>query len=207
MISPEMLVRAVDGERDAACELLKNNGDGLAPARVALRSYEVFEGMLAKAGHPKRAGLACKEGCAWCCRGVKVDVVAPEALAIAEWMIRSFEPGELAELKADVAAAFEATRELSIDDRHAQQTPCLFLDETGSCGIYPIRPMRCRGHISHDAAACERACKDTNSGLDVPADLLTQQLSAVFSLGQQQVLSDDYFSPPATTRTPHPNSA
>lgn len=50
--------------------------------------------------------------------------------------------------------------------------------------------MRCRGHTSLDAGACEKACKTPDDALNIPTDGLIQPISTVFTLGQDQAFRE-----------------
>jgi hypothetical protein len=97
----------------------------------------------------QQGALACRAGCAACCHQ-RVAVLPAEADLIAEH-VRVHDPGRLARLAAPRGA----------------HDPCPFLDPGdafgvqrgsagGTCSIYALRPLRCRGLHSRDAAACRK---------------------------------------------------
>ena len=43
------------------------------------------------------------------------------------------------------------------EERIMARQPCAFLDGSGSCSIYPVRPLLCRSITSTDADACREA--------------------------------------------------
>jgi hypothetical protein len=93
--------------------------------------------------------IACAAGCAACCHQ-HVAVAAVEAVAIA---------GALAaapELAARAAAAAGRIGPLSAAERRRARFPCPFLEDDGRCGIYAIRPIRCRGVHSRDVEPCRQ---------------------------------------------------
>jgi hypothetical protein len=81
------------------------------------------------------APAACRKGCGWCCHQ-PVGAAAIEVLAIAErlrgtaaaWTLAAWQPG----------------------------SPCAFLDN-GACGIYGIRPLKCRSLYNLDVRYCMKA--------------------------------------------------
>jgi Fe-S-cluster containining protein len=187
VLPPHAMMTLIEGERKAARERLQEERDPLTAARVALAVYQGSDASTANL----KDDPACREGCAWCCRGVRVDVNPPEAIAIAEYFKHVCAPEDYSAIRTYIAEAAERSRKLSIDDRHAQQIPCVFLDqETNVCTIYHIRPMRCRGHCSYDANACEQACTDTDPSLTVPVSFVRQSLAGAFTTGQNLGIRD-----------------
>lgn len=130
-------------------------GPSLVPALVG-QSFDSFAGNLAIQGEGEPA-LACKRGCATCCT-LRVGVTAPEAWLVARFL-RQLSPGLLArgiDLVARVREADAVTRSLGEEARVAERRRCPFLAQ-GVCVIYGVRPLACRGHASHDVAACADA--------------------------------------------------
>jgi Fe-S-cluster containining protein len=102
--------------------------------------------------------VACKAGCGHCCHQV-VGISVPEALAIWEHLQRTRSRAELEHLKARVAALHERAQGRSVAERFSADLPCAFLRD-GSCSIYEVRPIACRGANSLDAAECEERLRD-----------------------------------------------
>ncbi|HET7538276.1 MAG TPA: YkgJ family cysteine cluster protein [Polyangiaceae bacterium] len=108
--------------------------------------------------------IACRRGCSWCCRGLRVEVLAPEALTIARHLRSARQPAELSALLPALATQAELARQLSPQQLWQAQTPCIFLDQaSGACSIYEARPIVCRLHHSLDRAKCERAASDQDA--------------------------------------------
>jgi Fe-S-cluster containining protein len=113
--------------------------------------------------------VACKRGCSWCCRGIRVEVLAPEALAIGQLLRSSRAPEAVTLLSRALATAGGPARDLSAAERWQAQLPCAFLDEqSGACTIYDARPMVCRRHNSMDVTACERAASGPAQSTTIP---------------------------------------
>lgn len=93
--------------------------------------------------------IACAAGCAACCHQ-HVAVAAVEAVAIARAVAAT--PA----LAARIAAAAGAIAPLSASARRRARIPCPFLEADGRCGIYAIRPIRCRGVHSRDVEPCRQ---------------------------------------------------
>jgi hypothetical protein len=115
----------------------------------------LIEGLLA---HAPAGALACRAGCDHCCYQV-VGVTAAEAVTIHAHVTRSRSPDELERLRAHVADLHARARGLSSAERFSAQHPCPFL-AGGSCSIYEVRPLSCRGMNSLDASECEARLRD-----------------------------------------------
>jgi Fe-S-cluster containining protein len=100
--------------------------------------------------------VACKAGCGFCCRGVRVDVTAPEALTIARGFRETLPKEHVAAIFERVRNHARAIRAMTLEERRRARTPCPMLDEASDrCAVHDARPMRCRAHHSLDAADCE----------------------------------------------------
>ena len=92
--------------------------------------------------------LYCREGCAGCCN-LAVHGTWPEAAAVA---------GRLSEQQVTcltgyinrLKRALPGLTDLKSYLRSHRQAlgPCPFLDESGACSIYPLRPLSCRALLS-----------------------------------------------------------
>lgn len=104
--------------------------------------------------------LACAAGCAACCHQ-HVAVAAIEAVAIA---------GALAaaapNLRVKALAAAARMTGMDAPTRRRARMPCPFLAADGACGIYPVRPLRCRGLQGRDAALCRAQTDDPVAAAD-----------------------------------------
>lgn len=124
--------------------------------RGAMASTErLIAALLARA---PAGAVACKAGCDHCCYQV-VGVTAAEALTIYAHLRATRSAAELERLKAHVAALDERARGLSSAERFSPEHPCAFL-EGGSCTIYEVRPLSCRGMNSLDAGECESRLRE-----------------------------------------------
>jgi hypothetical protein len=172
----------------AATQALKQ---GRAPEQLdaavaaAKATAEKFWGLAQKA--VERAGpIACKSGCAWCCyQGVALIPI--EAVVIARHIEAHFTPEERAALDERLARTHEKTASLSVHERARLMLACPFLVE-GRCSIYAVRPFRCRGIHSRDAAYCQwklehidEAVHDKRRGTD--ADPLLQAPVQIMDAG------------------------
>jgi Fe-S-cluster containining protein len=171
------------GERDAARQGLaagRSPSEVAALATVPAERLDVLVADLVRDRPP-----ACKQGCACCCHGLKVDVSAPEAIAIAEFL-RGLTPEELAQTSEQMAEEAEYARTLDVEARWREQTPCAFLeDESGECVIYDVRPFACRAHTSMSVEQCERAAADPTRGTAVDKHLVP---ASVFGMAKSAIL-------------------
>ncbi|MBI4693264.1 MAG: YkgJ family cysteine cluster protein [Gammaproteobacteria bacterium] len=153
--------------------------------RLLTMAFTSFEGNVA-ADAEGEAGLACRKGCASCCR-LRVVATAPEILLAAHYVrwrdSQAAGPG----LAQRVAAADERTRGLDEAGRWAARVYCPFLTR-GECEIYPVRPLACRGLASHDRTACGEAAAGRRAG--IPASALHLHFRGLIQNALQAALRD-----------------
>lgn len=101
---------------------------------------------------------ACRAGCKACCHQ-QIGITVAEAIHVARH-VEALPAARRAELAAALEANAEATRGLTTSFYLAQKRPCAFLDGQGSCSIYAVRPLRCRGLQSTDASVCAALLDD-----------------------------------------------
>jgi Fe-S-cluster containining protein len=107
---------------------------------------------------PVFQSVACKPGCAFCCRGVRVDATAPEALTIVRGFRETMTKEQVAMVVDHVKRHAALVRSMTLEERYRARVPCSMLDQTSDrCLVYDARPMPCRAHHSLDAADCEAA--------------------------------------------------
>ncbi len=163
----EAITTMIEGEARETVGHLSSAQDARAVAAVALSAYRRAESVHL----PMVETLACKRGCAWCCRGIKVDVTVPEAVLIAEFLRWSLSAEHFQAIADEIREAARVAQTMTIDQRWQAQTPCPLLDEeSGTCLVYQVRPMRCRGHNSTNADACALAARNPTKSLGVPVD-------------------------------------
>lgn len=150
---------------------------------LSAQAFDSFDGNVSIQAEGMPA-LACHEGCAACCT-LRVVASAPEALLVAQYIIAT-RPA-YAKLGVDLARRIAdedaVTRGLDEKRRMALRRRCPFI-ENGSCLVYNVRPLACRGHASYD----KRACFDAAAGRGVDAKVSEPHL-VVRSLVQNALLS------------------
>lgn len=100
--------------------------------------------------------IACRAGCAHCCI-VNVAVLYPEALSVVEHLTSSKSQTELNNFHEKLSGLDQETRWLDDEERVMVRKKCVFLNQQGSCGIYPFRPLLCRAVTSTSAADCKES--------------------------------------------------
>jgi Fe-S-cluster containining protein len=98
--------------------------------------------------HQLGGKLYCGKGCSGCCSLV-VNCTLPEAKLVAA----ALSPHQTEQLQRKVTllknTANKATNLKEWLSSYRQQVgPCPFLDQSGACGIYPIRPLSCRSLLA-----------------------------------------------------------
>lgn len=109
----------------------------------------------------------CGPGCGSCCV-VNVDILEPEAAAIADFITTSMAPKQAAKLRLKIEKLQQRTMGLDHTERILSQQPCAFLDEAQSCSIHPARPLLCRSVSSANADDCRLALKMQAQGQHHP---------------------------------------
>jgi hypothetical protein len=156
----------VAGAANTAHSLLQHGLTGenavlLANNTLAAMS-RLSEALLAQA---PAGAVACKAGCDHCCYQV-VGATPPEVLAIVHHLRQTRSSEELERLREHVATLFERAHGLSSNERFSPEHPCAFLKEGGSCSIYEVRPLACRGMNSLDAVECATRLRDPQARSD-----------------------------------------
>ncbi|HEV8551400.1 MAG TPA: YkgJ family cysteine cluster protein, partial [Polyangiaceae bacterium] len=147
-----------DRERQAARAGLAAGDSATHVAEVVLTAADRLEPLVADLVQERPP--ACARGCSCCCHGLKIEVSAPEAVAIAEYL-RGLAPEELEETREQLRDEAAFARTLDAATRWREQTACAFLDDaSGECVIHAVRPFTCRAHTSMSVAACEAAARD-----------------------------------------------
>jgi Fe-S-cluster containining protein len=95
---------------------------------------------------------ACRKGCSHCCHQ-SVMVTAPEVALAAKFLHDNLTEKEVLRLRDRVAARARQGDGLDNHERMDKRIACAFLME-GTCSIYPVRPLQCRGGFSEDAEYC-----------------------------------------------------
>lgn len=160
--------------------------DAALPAALLAEAFDCFDGALQSScanGPP----VACGKGCSTCCT-VRVTATAPEVLLMARHLREACAPDVCRSLVQRIALADNDTRHVDEGGRVALRRPCPFINDAGACVVYPVRPLACRGHASHDRSACVRAA----SGLidEIPFSLAHRTVRSLVQNAMQSALRD-----------------
>ena len=120
-------------------------------AQAARTAWSRLDGLAAEA--PTRGRWDCGEGCAACCR-LKVFVHPTEAEAIVTVLGERLSASERDDLACRVRETAERAQGLDAGAWRRARLACAFLDDADRCRIYPVRPVKCRAHVSRDGRAC-----------------------------------------------------
>lgn len=148
---PELLTATRD--RVAAAVGNSQPVDSLLCALEEIRGQA--ENLLQRHDHGDRDLIACGPGCRTCCV-MNVTLSLLEGLAIARH-VRQMVPAGSQRIIQRLDLLWRTVRGLDDDERLLLRKDCAFLDECGRCGIYPVRPLVCRGVTSTDPQLCAQA--------------------------------------------------
>ena len=121
---------------------------------------------------PLAEAIACRDGCHWCCH-LQVTATAAEVCLIAERLQRDAPVHVLRRIRERLPRKAKASDDTTVT--------CALLTEAGSCGVYDVRPLACRGWTSRDAQSCERSLHDEAE--PPPADLRLARECGAIGLG------------------------
>lgn len=93
--------------------------------------------------------FACKKGCSYCCH-LRVELLPPEAFYIAAH-IKTLPVAQQAIL-LEKLTQHKLYAEGKTFTHYAKACP--FLTPQGACGIYAVRPHKCRAHVSLRVESC-----------------------------------------------------
>lgn len=168
-----------------------------APGPCALRS--VVRGVVEKAENDLAARLdrgeqshiACAAGCGVCCM-VNVAVLFPEAVAIVGHLRENRDPGDLERLSGRIESLYRKIQWLDDEERIFLRRPCAFLDDSGCCSVYSVRPLLCRSVTSTDPDRCRQAIAMQALGECVPVlmNLLQKAIMEAAYRGLGQALEE-----------------
>lgn len=122
--------------------------------------------------------IACRTGCAYCCR-LEVSVSSSEAL-LALRAIQAMPEADQARIRARIEALFPQLRGLNAQGRRRLGQPCPLLTDEGACSIYAARPLSCRSHVSFDLEPCRTDSAQPDEPIQIPTSrTLTEQRDAI----------------------------
>lgn len=128
--------------------------------------------------------MACYKGCAHCCV-LNVSVLVPEAIRIGNWIIRQLSDTEQASVMKRLHDHACWVRWMDDEERIFRRAYCPLLADDGSCMVYPVRPLVCRGVTALDQLQCRDAFEPVPEDItrSVQTDLLRRMVyEQVFSI-------------------------
>ncbi|HEY9192600.1 MAG TPA: YkgJ family cysteine cluster protein, partial [Methyloversatilis sp.] len=164
----------------------QRRADAVMPAALLAEAFDCFDGAL-ESRCASAPPVACGKGCSTCCT-VRVTATAPEVLLMARHLREVCAPDVCVRLVQRIAQADNDTRHVDEESRVAMRRPCPFIGDDGACVVYPVRPLACRGHASHDRNACVQAA----SGLidRIPLSVAHRTVRSLVQNAMQSALRD-----------------
>ncbi len=150
--------------RIAAAGQCRNSGAPLLQVLAAVHAQA--EDLLHNCAEGDRGLIACHAGCSYCCV-VNVSVSLLEGLSIVRFL-RRWSPDRQERILAALDRLWTQVRGLDDEERLALRKQCAFLDESGRCSIYPVRPLYCRSISSTDPETCRAAVTGKLLGIVQP---------------------------------------
>jgi Fe-S-cluster containining protein len=161
-VSPEQIRTIADDEAREVAAVLAQGANSEMASSIAAQTAERTERRFL----PMFTSVACKVGCSWCCRGLKVDAFAHEAVAIAEHLRDTLSEEDLGRVRHKVSEHASRVRDLTVRQRFEAHLPCPLLEDD-RCSVYELRPLRCRSHHSLAASDCETAWNNPSRDLPI----------------------------------------
>ena len=138
---------------------LRGSADHEGVQEAVVRFHREVDRVLDESVRAHHVALACRRGCSLCCH-LPVEVLPPEAFALARWLRARLAPAALAALLERLERNAARTRELGPAGRKRVNLACALLGADGSCGAYEVRPAQCRRFHSTDLPTCEAGHAD-----------------------------------------------
>jgi Fe-S-cluster containining protein len=132
-------------------------------SQLADSAFARYEHELAQAAPTE---IACKSGCSYCCRALKVSVSLPEIFLL-KFHVTSLPAAESVALRQRIADIYSRTLDNNAQERLLQHESCPLLVDN-RCSVYEVRPLSCRAAVSLDADACRRAYAGEKVKINMP---------------------------------------
>jgi len=127
--------------------------------------------------------IACTSGCIYCCYN-QIAITEPEALFIGMHLLETRDRQQLQDLEVKTRELVDKLKGKSWQDigmaRHTLQ--CLFL-ENGNCGIYPARPLSCRGWNSVNVNMCRESNLSENALTQIEHHAILREMAHAMQNG------------------------
>lgn len=124
-----------------------------------------------------RSTIDCREACNYCCH-LWVTTSAPVVLALAFYLQKKLDDGQMAELILRMEKHATENAVLSTRDRVFRSRLCP-LNVNGLCIGYEYRPHGCRSYHSFNVSRCRERMETENVEVPVPMDPLRRNVEAI----------------------------
>lgn len=156
-------------ERALARAALADAGDPKRLAHAVVRFHRHVDDILARSHAAHGTQVACRRGCSLCC-SLQVEVLPPEAFALAQSLKARLAPPALEAVRAKLRANVRRIAEIGLEARKRTNLPCALLGPDGACTVYEARPAQCRRFHSIRLATCEASYADpADDAIESPA--------------------------------------
>jgi Fe-S-cluster containining protein len=146
-----------------ADEAFKRGGGEESLARLMTAIEARVQSVLLSERPDLEVAAACQRGCDSCCT-VNVGTLPVEGVAAAAWLRRRTGDQAIAERAGALLRFHEEVRWMEDGERIRARVRCPFLEGSGGCVIYPVRPLACRALSSLDAGECQQALLERGEG-------------------------------------------
>jgi len=175
----------MEAERTAVANILRPGVTESTLLEAGVNALGFADTMSAR-DHDDSPALACRAGCAACCRQL-VTATIPEVLVLQAFIEQHLSAEVRAALLERIEAVLADARGLDVIEYSRRRVACPFLvDER--CSVYEARPLACRGYNSVDADACEKKLDDLH--LELEADGWIHSVNVAVQDGVERALSD-----------------
>ncbi len=132
---------------------------------------------------PLQQQWACRPGCGFCCTA-RVDVTAPQAIGIAQYLDERLSSDERGDLRRRLSERVRQISKMTAAEHAVAKLPCVFLQDDSTCLIHPVRPAKCATFYSCSAERCREAfARPEDSSIAVPFDLVQAAVGDGVSAG------------------------
>lgn len=131
-------------------QVTQENRAAKRAGRVVLQVYAKYEDRVREFAISK--GTTCRAGCSHCCK-LPASATVPEMVPVVAYLVDRIDwyrkrPLLEQRIRDYLAVQFpvDPTDSALRSEFFKAQVPCVFLDDDGTCSVYPVRPSACRYH-------------------------------------------------------------
>lgn len=139
---------------------------------------------------PTKAMRQCCKGCSYCCY-IVVGVLPSEAIAIAEYVRQELPPEQREQIVQRLRDTVAKVSKMTLKEHRETNVRCSLLADDGTCSVYPVRPIECRGHTSVSVEKCKVAYDDpTNDEDDIPEEVFPKVCSTAVGVAYRIAMDE-----------------